>query len=103
MRENADYVPSKETIQHVQEVLQLMAVLSGDSRFEEVNQGERSETNMCEFLDRVEARGEARGVIKGTVAAYLEFGMDMMTILEKVRKQFQLDELTARKYVEEAC
>lgn len=107
MRENADYVPSKETIQHVQEVLQLMAVLSGDNRFEEVCQEEGSGTNMCEVLDRVEARGEtrgeARGVIKGTVAAYLEFGMDMMSILEKIKNRFQFDESTARKYVEEAC
>lgn len=103
MRENADYVPSKETIQHVQEVLQLMAVLSGDNRFEEVCQEEGSGTNMCEVLDRVEARGEARGVIKGMVVAYMEFGMDMMTILEKIRNRFQLDESTARKYLEEAC
>ena len=68
MRENDDYVPSKETIQHVQEVLQLMAVLSGDSRFEEAYQEDGGGTNMCEYLDRVEARGETRGLIKGTIA-----------------------------------
>ena len=101
MRENDDYVPSKETIQHVQEVLQLMAVLSGDSRFEEAYQEDGGGTNMCEYLDRVEARGETRGLIKGTIATCMEFGMDVMKILEKIMQQFQLDEATARKYLEE--
>lgn len=35
MRENNDYIPSKETIRHVQEVLQLMAVMNEDTRFED--------------------------------------------------------------------
>jgi hypothetical protein len=113
MRENNDYVPSKETMQHVQEVLQLMAVLSGDERFEEVYQEEGSVTNMCEVLDRAERRGiaigesrgiaigESRGIIKGTVATLLRFGMENAQILEEIMKLFQLDEATALKYLEE--
>lgn len=109
MRENNDYVPSKETMQHVQEVLQLMAVLSGDYRFEEVYQEEGSVTNMCEVLDRAEARGESRGIvigesrgiIKGTIATLLRFGIETERVLEEIKKQFQLDETTAQKYLEE--
>ena len=56
-RENRDYVPNRETIRHVQEVLQLMAVMTADTRFEEAYQEKGSGTNMCEFLDRLEARG----------------------------------------------
>ncbi len=111
MRENNDYVPSKETMQHVQEVLQLMAALSGDNRFEELYQGEGSVTNMCEVLDRAEARGESRGIaigesrgiIKGTVATLLRLGMETAQVLEEIKKQFQLDEATAQKYLEEVC
>ena len=109
MRENNDYVPSKETMQHVQEVLQLMAVLSGDYRFEEVYQEEGSVTNMCEVLDRAEARGESRGIvigesrgiIKGTIATLLRFGIETERVLEEIKKQFQLDETTAQKYLED--
>ena len=43
---------------------------------------------MCEFLDRVEARGEARGeacgIIKGTVATCREFHMTDEQILSKI-------------------
>lgn len=63
-RTNKDYVPSPQTFQHVDAVLKLMAVMTGDHRFEEVLQESRQKgvpTNMCEVLDRVEARGEARG------------------------------------------
>ena len=66
-RTNKDYVPSPQTFQHVDAVLKLMAVMTGDHRFEEVLQESRQKgvpTNMCEVLDRVEARGEARGEAK---------------------------------------
>ena len=71
VRKNRDYIPSKETITHVHEVLQLMAVLTNDRRFEEAqNETQKGETtSMCEILDRVEARGisigEARGEARG--------------------------------------
>lgn len=35
MRINKDYIPSKETIKHVDEVLKLMSVLTQDERFEQ--------------------------------------------------------------------
>ena len=58
MRKNRGYVPSKETITHVHEVLQLMSVMTNDSRFEDsCNKVKRSGSNMCEVLDAVENRG----------------------------------------------
>ena len=49
---------------HVDAVLKLMSVMTGDPRFEEVQR--RGEVNnMCEVLDRVEQRGEQRGIRKG--------------------------------------
>ena len=59
----------------------------------------RGGTNMCEFLDRVEARGETRGLIKGTITTCLEFGMDVMKVVEKIMQQFHLDEREALKYM----
>jgi hypothetical protein len=63
MRKNKDYVPKREVITHVKELLQLMSVMTGDHRFEEAydNDFERRETTMCEVLDRVENRGRSEG------------------------------------------
>ena len=63
MRKNKEYRPSEEIMRHVDEVLKLMTVLTGDNRFEEVlnESGKGDIKKMCEVLDRVEARGEARG------------------------------------------
>ena len=65
-----DYVPSREKLQHVEAVLQLLSVMTEDTRFEEVlNQEDGSDrggvNNMCDVLDRVEARGVAIGEKKG--------------------------------------
>ena len=64
-RENGDYSPSRDKLDHVQETLQLLSVMTGDRRFEEAwsdnKTGQGGVQNMCEVLDRVEARGEARG------------------------------------------
>ena len=107
MRENNDYIPSRETIEHVREVFDLMSAALGDARFEEAYSEERSDTNMCEFLDRVEARGEARGkvlgeasgIIKGTVATCREFHMTEEQILSKICVQFKLDAKEAEGYL----
>lgn len=73
MRKNRDYQPSREEIAHVDEVLKLMSVLTGDHRFEDVqNEGKRVH-NMCEVLDRAEARGKVQGMDEGinlTISIY---------------------------------
>ena len=68
MRINRDYEPSRETIRHVHEVLQLMSVLTKDRRFADIqiplNVAEGG-TTMCEVLDKVENRGIATGLARG--------------------------------------
>ena len=99
MRENNNYIPSRETLEHVREVFELMSVVAGDTRFTEAYSEEGSDTNMCEFLDRVERRGEVRGRIKGTVATCRRFGMADDGILKEVMEQFQLEEQEALAYL----
>lgn len=94
MRINKDYIPSKETIKHVDEVLKLMSVLTQDERFEQAqaNGNEGGLKNMCEVLDRAEARGEERGIsigeargeLKGAVRAYLDVKVPIEEIAEKL-------------------
>ncbi|MBR1758294.1 MAG: Rpn family recombination-promoting nuclease/putative transposase [Lachnospiraceae bacterium] len=66
-RTNPNYRPvDPEKFMHVDEVLKLMSVLTHDERFVDVleYEGGRPE-NMCEVLDRVEARGRAQGLEEG--------------------------------------
>ena len=107
MQRNGNYIPSREQLQHVEAVLQLLNVMTKDRRFEEViTQSEGSHqggvNNMCEFLDRVEARGEARGEIKGAIRIYHE-EMNLLPseIIKKIMVRFGLEEADAEKYVEE--
>lgn len=64
MRKNRDYVASEAEIKHVHELLQLMAVMTQDDRFENVYSPdmERRGMTMCEVLDRVESRGIEKGI-----------------------------------------
>ena len=58
---------------------------------------ENEVTSMCEAMNQA----EKRGMIKGTVATLLRLGMENNQILEEIMQQFQLDEATAREYLEE--
>ena len=62
-RTTKDYVPTKETINHVSEVLQLLRVLTGDDRFTpdtNLIQSKGKSVTMCEVLDKVENRGKLK-------------------------------------------
>lgn len=69
MRKNKNYVASEVTIKHVHELLQLMAVMTQDNRFEKVYSPdmERRTITMCEVLDRVENRGIQKGIQEGII------------------------------------
>ena len=67
MRKNRDYIADETNIGHVEELLTLMSAMTGDNRFEEtINDFKGKEkVNMCEVLDRVEARGIEKGRLEG--------------------------------------
>ncbi len=90
MRKNRGYVPSKETITHVHEVLQLMSVVTDDNRFEEVqNYVERSGSNMCEVLDAIENRGIEKGIERGIEKGQLRTAVN--TLKRYIRRQLPID------------
>ena len=82
-RTKKNYIPSKQKIKHVDAVLKLMAAMTGDSRFEEVQKGGEVH-NMCEILDQVEQRGIKKGVKKGVKKG-----------IKKGKRMGQLDELVS--------
>ena len=65
--DKAKYIADETTIEHVEELLTLMSAMTGDNRFEEtINDLKGKEKiNMCEVLDRVEARGIEKGIEQG--------------------------------------
>lgn len=74
-RQNKEYVPSAETITHVEETLKLMSVLTGDTRFEEsVNEAMKKggPVTMCEVLDQAENRGMQKGLAAGLAKGKVE-------------------------------
>ena len=66
---DSEYVPDAAVIEHVDEFLKLMKVLTGDNRFEEaaytMTKSEKEGLRMCRIMDEREARGEARGFERG--------------------------------------
>ena len=67
MRVNKDYIADETIIEHVEELLTLMSAMTGDNRFEETIKDLKGKENinMCEVLDRVEARGIEKGIEQG--------------------------------------
>lgn len=62
-----DYTPSPDVLQHVDETLKLITVLTGDTRFEEAatELPPKGGISMCDVLDRVESKGIAKGISQG--------------------------------------
>ena len=69
-----DYKPSADLLQHVDETLKLMSVLTDDRRFEEVIQElpRKGGTSMCTVLDKVENKGREEGKLEGLAQGKLE-------------------------------
>ena len=67
LRTNNSYNPKDYTIKHINELLTLMSVMTGDKRFEDsINEANEKEAKyMCEVLDIIENRGIEKGLEKG--------------------------------------
>ena len=84
-RADPDYVSTAKTaFVHTDEVLKLMSLLTDDDRYElTLNSEGGKPKNMCEMLDRVEARGMEKGMAKGRVEGMAR-GEDM--VISLIRK-----------------
>lgn len=66
-RKDKNYIPNdKTTIKHVDEVLKLLKVMTGDSRYEKILVDSKVEVkNMCEVAERLENIGRMEGRMEG--------------------------------------
>ena len=63
-RKNKNYAGSQDTLKHVNEVLQMMKAITGDSRYDQLNDfvnNQKGKTiTMCKVLDEIEKKGELK-------------------------------------------
>lgn len=90
-RKYKDYIPNDtRTIRHVDEVLKLLSVMSGDDRYEKILtfSNEKSEVRtMCDVAQRLEDKGRAEGLVagrkEGLVAGRIEGQIETLVTLVK--------------------
>ena len=90
MRKDETYDPMPDEIRHVRETLDLLSVLSGDERFwesgKDVKRGERF-TMRSVALDRIEARGAARGEKRGREQTWVASVRNLMKSMQMTAQQ----------------
>ena len=105
MRKNRDYIADKTNIGHVEELLTLMSAMTGDNRFEEtINDFKGKEkVNMCEVLDRVEARGIEKGRMEGrqegTINTLISLVKDGILSLDEAASRAGMSAKEFKKYI----
>ena len=105
MRVNKNYVAGDTVIEHVDELLMLMSAMTNDYRFEEtINEVKGKEhVTMCEVLDRVEARGIAKGreegIKEGTVNVLISLVKDGILSISDAAKRAGMSEERFRGYI----
>ena len=72
-RKNEDYIPDDPTeIRHVDEVLKLLKVMTGDRRYEEIFRKKKGVRSMCDVAERLEKMGIAKGIEIGRSEGKME-------------------------------
>lgn len=95
-RKNKDYIPDDNTtIKHVDEVLKLLSVMTGDRRYEKLLGKSEGVSNMCDVAQRLEDRGIAKGRIQGRVEGRAEERNLLSDAIHRLKAGEQAEELIA--------
>ena len=102
MRVNKEYIPSDDVIRHVDSVLKLMSVISGDNRFQEFRQTNTGgDIKMHDVIDKAIDKGRQEGRREGMIAQYIEtskeFGAGDTDIIMGLIKKFNMSEQEAKR------
>lgn len=72
-RKNKDYIPDDPTeIKHIDEVLKLLQVMTGDEHYKEVIRKKKGVRSMCDVAERLEKMGIAKGIEIGRSEGKME-------------------------------
>ena len=91
-----DYKPSADLLQHVDETLKLMSVLTDDRRFEEVIQKlpGKGGTSMCTVLDKVENKGREEGLAQGKLEGLAQGKLEGMIQVYYKELHYSADQIS---------
>ena len=86
-KNNVNYIPDDKVIDHVDEFLKLMSVLTGDRKYEEIGtsfemQEKKEGIRMCKVLEAREQRGEQRGIEISTLQTLIGLVKDNLLSVE---------------------
>ena len=84
LSKNKDYVPKDKIIRHTDSFLKLMSVLTQDNKYVEMGRElshDKEGFNMCEVLDKAEARGEERGKAIGKTIGALNKTVEILQVI----------------------
>ena len=84
LNENKDYVPKDKIIRHTDSFLKLMSVLTQDNKYVEMGRElshDKEGFNMCEVLDKAEARGKAIGEARGKAIGALNNTVEILRVI----------------------
>lgn len=95
-RKNRDYIPDDPTeIRHVDEVLKLLKVMTGDRRYEEIFRKKKGVRSMCDVAERLEKMGIAKGIEIGKSEGIIEGKMQVYkNLLERGFSEKEAKEIT---------
>ena len=95
IRKNKNYIPSKDKILHVEEVLKMMSALTKDSWFEEsYNQSKGGVTTMCEVIDKAMNEGRLEGRLEGRTE-----GKIVGAVITLNEEGYTVEEIAKRKNI----
>lgn len=99
-RKNKDYIPNDEReIEHVDAVLKLLTVMSGDHKYERVLYNKNNEVKtMCEVADRLFNQGLQQG-IQLAVSMLRKLGKSDEEILSLIMEEYKLEIEEAETYL----
>ena len=91
-----DYKPSADLLQHVDETLKLMSVLTDDRRFEEVIQElpGKGGISMCTVLDKVENKGREEGLAQGKLEGLVQGKLEGMIQVYYTKLHYSADQIS---------
>ena len=84
LSKNNDYVPKDKIIRHTDSFLKLMSVLTQDNKYVEMGRElshDKEGINMCEVLDKVEARGKAIGEARGKAIGAFNNTVEILRVI----------------------
>lgn len=95
-RKNKDYIPDDPTeIKHIDEVLKLLQVMTGDEHYKEVIRKKKGVRSMCDVAERLEKMGIAKGIEIGKSEGIIEGKMQVYkNLLERGFSEKEAKEIT---------